>query len=585
MKRFNHIFRILGAVLFLAAGFTAAGCSDDEHTEPAATEGVVFELSMHRVYAIESMTDIASVKVTLRQQDGAALELPSLRLSGTEDLVSTEPYRLAPGTYEFASYIAYDASSNQLFKAELYEDNILEVKAGEITTFALPQNIKVVAFPTDYYRNALYGFCKEIFGDDKEAWPFDFEKKDLRKMQKRHREIEYLEFEEDDDGNILYLSSLNFSGEDFAVMTDFPAHLFENFGLLGNITLSGLPNLKTISGIEKLPTLTSININNTGLEALPEGLFTLKKMLSLVVTNTQIAEFPAKVTQFEDLRLLHLPGNRIERIDTPLTGLKKLEDVDFSNNPLTTIGDNVFGPNMAINNIVLENTQLSALPDVIGRMALLRGINIAKGRFTAVPRAIAGNTNLRTVRLAGNPLTTVNAADFNSMTNLHNLVLSDMAVTISGKLEIPNLLLLAMNNCGLREMPDLSGLTYLAQLELGGNDFTAITDFSKFPANAFQSKDRTKTALHVISLNNSKNLTSLTAFEGKQIAADDYVVFDVSDCPKLQWQLPAAWKPFDLYLGEYTGLDENGMPAYEHIFGPTKGRAAVDRKNSPGVTY
>lgn len=585
MKRFQNMIRILGALLLLAAGFTAAGCSDDnENTEPEVKEGVVFEFSMHRVYAIQTMTDLASVKITLRQ-DGGNLELPSLTLSGSEQLVATKPYRLAPGTYEFVSYTAYDASANQLFRAELYEDNLIEVKQNELTTFTLPQNIKIVEFPTDYYRNAIYGFCKEVFGDDKEAWPFDFEKEDLRKMQKRHREVEYLEFEEDDYGNITYLGSLNFTGEDFDVMTDFPAHIFENFGMVTNITLSDLPNLKTITGIEKLVGLTSLGIHNTGIDELPDGIYSLRKLQTLVVTNCSLTEFPTRIGAFEDLRVLHLRGNEIARIDTPLTGLKQLVDVDFSDNPLTSIGDNVFGPDMKVNNLVAENTQLSALPDVIGRMSLLRGINIANCAFTSVPRAIAGNTNLRSVRLAGNDLMTINAADFNSMTDLRNLVLSDMKLTISGRLEIPQLEGLALNNCGLQTMPDLSGLTYLLQLEMNSNDFTAITDAAKFPANAFKAQDGTRNALHLVTLNNSAKLTTFSAFDAKALAADDYVIFDVSDCPQLQWQVPAAWRPFDLYLGEYTGVDDQGVPQYEDIFGPTKGRVAVDRRNSPGVKY
>lgn len=576
MKKLNDMIRIFGALLLLTAAFAASGCSDDENTEPAVTEGVVFEFSMHRVYRLEAMTDIASVKITLRQ-DGTKLELPSLTLSGDEQLVSTKPYRLAPGTYEFASYTAYDASANQLFRAELDEDNLIEVKQNELTTFTLPQNVKVVEFPTDYYRNAIYGFCKEVFGDDKEAWPFDFDKKDLRNMQKRHREVAYLEFEEDDYGNITYLGSINFCGEDFAAMTDFPAHVFENFGMLINITLSDLPNLKTITGIEKLPTLESIGIFNTGLEKLPDGLFTLKKLLSLGVTNCRLTEFPADVAKLEKLRVLNLQGNQIPAINTPLSGLGKLEDVDFSNNPLTTIGDNVFGPDMVINNMALENTQLSTLPAVIGRMSRLRGINIAGCQFAAVPQAVAGNSNLRTVRLSGNRLTTVNAADFNSMTNLHNLFLSDMKLTVSGKLDIPSLELFAMNNCGLTTVPDLSGLTNLQQLELSGNDFTSVAkaDAARIPT----------TRLRLLRLNDSKNLASFAALDDKTIGSKDYAIYDVSDCPKLQWQVPGQWHPFDLYLGDYTGVDENGMPQYDHIFGSTPGRVAIDRRNSPGVTF
>ena len=575
MKKLKDIIRLLAAAMLVFAAGAGTGCSDDETKETPVTEGVVFDFAMRTVYSIGSMTDMASVKVTLAQ-NGATFELPSLRLSGTDELVTTTPYRLAPGTYTFVSYIAYDKTAAEIFKVEVDTDNTFEVKANELTTYALPIEVRVVEYPTDYYRNAIYGLCVELFGEeDKDAWPWDFEKKDLRKMQKRHTETPYFEFDEDDYGNITMLTAVNITGEDFASMTEFPARTISNLRTLSSLTLSDLPNMTSIRDLETLSDIDGLSVINTGLKEIPEAIGSCPKLRALAIVNNPVTTVPDAVSNLKDLRVLHLRGNRIERIDTPLKGLEKLADVDFSDNPLTAIGEGVFAATQPINNLQLEGTRLAALPAVIGQISLLRGLNLAGCQFTSVPAAAKNNARLRTLRLSGNPMTTIAASDFAGMANLQNLFLSDMKATVSGRLDIPSLELLEMNDCGLTALPDLTGLTGLKRLELNGNDFTAVTETDR---SKFNCPD-----LWVYSFNNCKNLSAFSIFDKLTVGADSYSIFDVSHCPKLQWTTPAQWKCFDLYLGDLTGQDETGNDVYASIFGPIKGRVAIDRTDSPGV--
>lgn len=575
MKNFKDTIRTLTALLLLAAAAITAGCSDDDTKQPVVTEGVVFEFSMRTIYGLESMTDIASVKITLAQNN-KSFDLPSFRLSGNDQLVSTQPYRLAPGSYTFLSYIAYDAASNLLFKVEVDDNNNIEVKANELTVYELPINVRVVEFPDDYYRNAIRGLCIEVFGENnEEAWPWDFTKKDLRDMQKRHRETPYLEFEEDDYDNIMYLDAINLTGEDFAAMTELPALTLANLKSAMGLTLTDLPNLKTIKDLGSLDHLQSLTIVNTGLEEISAEIGKCIQLHSLSIVDGKIKSLPAAVASLEKLDVLNLRGNQIERFDTSLTGLKELKDVNLSNNPLTTIGNEIFSAEQPLRHLDFSDTQISTLPAAIGQISGMRDINLTNCRFTSVPAAITGNANLCTVWLSGNPMT-VAPADFAGMTKLEGLFLSGISFTTAPALNIPSLVLLAMNDCSLTTAPNVAGLPNLRQLELNGNNIASGSfDFS---VNNLR--------LRVLLVNNSAAAmlpeVKVKMENGKPA---DFALLDVSDCPNLRLTTPAAWNCFDLHLGDITGQDNSGKDIYESIFESTNGRVAVCRTNSSGVTF
>lgn len=576
MKNFKDTIRTFTALLLLAAVTVATGCSKDDNNQgPVVSEGVVFEFAMRKVYSVSAMTEIASVKITL-EQNGTQFTLPSLTLSGSEQLVSTSAYHLAPGSYTFVSYIAYNSFSDQLFKAEIDKDNLIEVKANTLTTYALPIDVRIVAFPDDYYRNALYGLCVELFGEDNEdAWPWDFEKRDLRDMQKNNRAVQYLEFEEDDADNILYLSGINISGADFASVTEFPARTLANLKTMGSLTLSDLPNLKKIKDIESLTNLDVLTVYNTALEEVPAEIGQCQHLTHLTLVKNQIKTLPEAISTLKDLRILSLRGNQIERFDLSLTAAKNLETVNLSENPLTSIGENVFAADQKLIRLIFSHTQISTLPAAIGRMELLRGIELTNCQFTSVPDALKNNTNLKGVWLAGNPLSDVAPSAFNGMSNLDMLDLSNIAFKTTPTLNLPLLLMLQMNNCALETAPDFSKLPKLLQLELKGNKIaTGTLDFTT-----------NNPALRILSFSDSDVATLPTinvAMKDGKVAAFGYL--EVRNCKNLQMTTPAAWNCYDLYLGDITG-QEDGQNIYESFFGPADGRVGVDRVGSPGVAF
>ncbi|MEG2060288.1 MAG: hypothetical protein RRY33_00370 [Alistipes sp.] len=571
MKKLKDTIRFFAAALLLCTAAVTIGCSDDEPATQPVTEGVVFEFSMRTVYGLSTMTDIGSVKITLAQ-DGKNFELPSLRLSGDDKLVASQPCRLAAGNYTFVSYIAYAKNADQLFKAELDEDNAFEVKANELTTFDLPLSIRVVEFPQDAVRNALKGLCLELFGDNEELWPWDFAEEDLRDMQKRHHETPYVEYDEDDYGNINYIASVHFTGEDFAEVTEFPLLPFANLKTLSGLTFTELPNLKTLKDLDKLDRLNVLTMVNTGIEALPEQIGKCKELVAINLTNNKkLTTISAAISSLKDLRMVDLSGNQITSFDVSLKASKGLESLDLSRNPLTTFGDGVLDASQKISHLKFSNTQLSSLPAVIGQITTLRGIELAGCQFTALPAAVKNNANLQSLWFSGSTITSLNAADFSGMTKLESLMFSDMKLASAPALNIPSLVMLAMNNCGLTAVPNVAQLPNLSRLDLNGNNIT--TGSLDFTAK--------NPKLKMLSINHS---AAASLPEIKVLMANGkpahFALLDVSDCPNLRLTTPGEWNSYDFRLGDLKG------DAFEEVGGlKDDGRVAVCRTNSTHVTF
>ncbi|MFO0763399.1 MAG: leucine-rich repeat domain-containing protein [Candidatus Gracilibacteria bacterium] len=165
---------------------------------------------------------------------------------------------------------------------------------------------------------------------------------------------------------------------DFGNLANLTTLIITNSKLLGfpstlTVPLSGLKRLTTIDfssnqisslpdsfgGMESLATLT-INNNIVPLTLSPD-FGKLANLVTLTITNSKLLGFPSTLT-------------------APLSGLKKLAVINFSNN------------------------QISSLPDSFGGMEKLTTLNINRNNLTTLPNAFTGFTSLTTLNLQYNQL-------------------------------------------------------------------------------------------------------------------------------------------------------------------------------------
>ncbi|XP_078700717.1 uncharacterized protein LOC144927256 [Branchiostoma floridae x Branchiostoma belcheri] len=128
----------------------------------------------------------------------------------------------------------------------------------------------------------------------------------------------------------LYISNCQFD--------EFPRQVLQLEGLkelyMGNWAGEGKPSLVP-EDISRLKNLELLDLRNSGLESLPDGVRELVKLNRLNIFDNRFTSVPEQIMNLSNIRKLLLSGNSISRLPLTLGHLDKLDDMDIRNNPLT----------------------------------------------------------------------------------------------------------------------------------------------------------------------------------------------------------------------------------------------------------
>ncbi len=199
-------------------------------------------------------------------------------------------------------------------------------------------------------------------------------------------------------------------------------------------------------------------------------------------------------------------------------GVAALREVDFTDNLLTELPNNIFHNLPALVILNLNGNELNSLPrNIFHGLTKLEYLYLQSNKLTALPENIFhGLTALLDLHLASNQLTTLPTNIFSGLTALEMLDLGRNPLT-----ELPEnifhnlkrLQILLLNDNQLATLPEniFQGLTALRDLYLYDNELTTLAD------NIFHGL----TALQSLNLNNNQ-FTALSAhiFNGLTILED-----------------------------------------------------------------
>ena len=272
--------------------------------------------------------------------------------------------------------------------------------------------------------------------------------------------------------------------------------------------------IKSAKGIEKLTSLTSLDLEYNNLSNIDLGNNTALTFLKL--TSNRLSSID--VSKNLSLTTLELSSNRLSSIDVSknlsLTTLEltsnNLSNIDLGNNTalktlrlaLNNLSSIDLSKNTTLKTLYMSNNNLSNID--LGNNTALTTLELTSNNLSNID--LGNNTALKTLHLSSNRLSSINVSKNSSLTSLdlRNSNLSSIDVSKNTSLSF---LGLTRNNLS---SIDLSNNTALETLYLSSNNLSSI-DLSKNTALTDLNLSRN----NIKELNLSKNtaLTSLNLYE------------------------------------------------------------------------
>lgn len=489
MRKIREILQVMILSLLVLTS-----CKDnDTSTLPAGHGQVTFELVRNNVYLITRLGEIHTIKITLRDDQDNALVLPSMEITGTEDLISTAPYALPAGDYSVEHYVCFDRNGDIIDELEitLTKENTFTILPGETTAMALPVLVKHVNTTSNLY-NSLWGLCMEAIGPDRSKWPpsWDFDGEGI------DGNWAGLEFEWDVatntpseligiviDGNPEYIINSD-TGEEILVSLPEFAHMrrlpscIANFMSLDGITIRNCDMEELCPELQYSP-ITSLTVYNTKLKRVPEELGNMRNLCDVWLEDNELTEFPEAFTRCKDINAFVIRGEKITSVPQSISNWGRgLRSLEITGSNITELPD-VFDRLWNVSTLVLDDNQLlSTLPSTLRLTEIpydgdqpgsysptgITGLSLRGCAFTHVPAEIQ-RERLIYLDLSNNKLTSLSKSDFDAMPDLETLKLDGNHLTSFPTLTNPKLAYLSLVGCGLSA--DQIDITQLPALRSG----------------------------------------------------------------------------------------------------------------------
>mmetsp|Transcript_31254 Transcript_31254/g.93807 ORF Transcript_31254/g.93807 Transcript_31254/m.93807 type:complete len:1472 (-) Transcript_31254:63-4478(-) len=269
-------------------------------------------------------------------------------------------------------------------------------------------------------------------------------------------------------------------------------HVPASVGMLYSLQVFRAPNNDLAEGdlprgLFFLNDLTTIDLHNNKLKALPESIDRIAGLVVLDVADNRLdsdaRDYPIPEGFFvscTELRHLNLANNRLRRLPPQIAAAVQLQTLILSGNPLGDCPLRTVLQLTALDSLDLSNTgrSVSGLPDELARaLASLRSLNLAKNKLECVPLGVAGLPALERLDLGDNAIATL-PDSMTGCSRLQVLVLSRNRIESIPEWflqAMPQLRRLYVNRNRLLSIPARIGrLLQLEQLFLARNNLTEL---------------------------------------------------------------------------------------------------------------
>ncbi len=153
--------------------------------------------------------------------------------------------------------------------------------------------------------------------------------------------------------------------------------------------------------ISELSSLSELNINHNQIAVLPRGVFRLRVMVRLYVSNNLLSEIPPEIANIHALLYLDVNYNRLTVLPSEVGQLSDLVGLYVEGNMIEELPSSI-GNLERLEVLNARRNKLRSLPGTTGLLTSLKSLFLDGNNIEALPSSMGHLENLKTINLRGN---------------------------------------------------------------------------------------------------------------------------------------------------------------------------------------
>ena len=183
---------------------------------------------------------------------------------------------------------------------------------------------------------------------------------------------------------------------------------------------------------EKFETKNLLLKLNKKAQTLPEDMFAYDHFETLEITSENLESIDARIQNLKNLTTVSINANALTFVAQELFLIKTLKTLKIKNSKLQTLPEDLEVQCLDLENLQLNNNQLTSLPTWLGKLEKLITLDAAKNNLSTLPDNLVNLKNLKRLSLDGNHFETVPACLL-TLNNLHHLSIDQNPLTEESK--------------------------------------------------------------------------------------------------------------------------------------------------------
>ena len=237
--------------------------------------------------------------------------------------------------------------------------------------------------------------------------------------------------------------------------------------------------------------VTSIYATNCLIETVPSNICEYPNLTVINFSRNKITNLlSSSFDCLSNLNDIFLDNNNITTLTEVFNSLKNIQSIHLANNKILEISQNAFIGLSSLNSLELSNNQLKFLaPNMFDGLTNLSTLELNNNQIQEIPsNAFNGIPNLKNLDLSSNQISIIDNSTFSSLPNLERIFLSSNIITQISNDTFTNLnqlqyLYLSKNKIDQQLDGLFNGLTNLHYLDLSDNLLTTMELWPTYLSN------------------------------------------------------------------------------------------------------